>query len=236
MEWRDRGTVLSVRPHGESSAIVEVFTAEHGRHLGVVRGGGSRRMAPVLQPGADLSVAWRARLQEHIGSFVIEPVRSRAELMGDRTALAALNAVCGLLRVSLPEREAHRDLWQNTGILLDDLGTAGWQPRYLFWELDLLAELGFGLNLDRCAVTGARDGLAYISPKTGRAVSAAAAGEWADRLFPMPDILIGAGPSGLSQALRITGHFLARELAPVLGGKGLPDARERLIGMIAPDI
>lgn len=235
MEWCDQGTVLSVRSHGESSAILEVFTADHGRHLGVVRGGGSRKMAPILQPGADLSVVWRARLQEHIGSFVVEPVRSRAELMSDRPALAALNAICGLLRVSLPEREAHRGLWNNTGTLLDDLGTAGWQPRYLFWELCLLEELGFGLDLARCAVTGAREDLAYVSPKTGRAISADAAGEWAERLFPLPDILTGAGPSGLSQALRITGHFLARELAPVLGGKGLPDARGRLVGMIAPE-
>ena len=102
MEWQDQGTVLSVRPHGESSAIVEVFTAGHGRHAGVVRGGTSRRIAPILQPGAELAVVWRARLEDHIGAFTLEPLRSRAGLMSDRQALAALNSVCALLRVSLP--------------------------------------------------------------------------------------------------------------------------------------
>jgi DNA repair protein RecO (recombination protein O) len=232
MEWQDQGTLLSVRPHGETSAIVEVFTVEHGRHAGVVRGGTSRRIAPILQPGAELAVVWRARLQDHIGAFTVEPLRSRAGLMGDRQGLAALNAVCALLRVSLPEREAHGDLWRATGGLLDRLADAGWEPDYLRWELRLLEELGFGLDLGSCAVTGANDQLAYISPKTGRAVSASAAGEWADRLFAMPPILAGMGKAGLADALKITGHFLARELAPVLGGKPLPEARARLVGML----
>lgn len=232
MEWQDQGTVLSVRPHGESSAIVEVFTAGHGRHAGVVRGGTSRRIAPILQPGAELAVVWRARLEDHIGAFTLEPLRSRAGLMSDRQALAALNSVCALLRVSLPEREAHGDLWRVTGGLLDRLAEAGWQPDYLAWELRLLEELGFGLDLTSCAVTGENDRLAYISPRTGRAVSASAAGEWADRLFPMPPILAGRGRDGLADALKITGYFLARELAPVLGGKSLPEARARLMGMM----
>jgi DNA repair protein RecO (recombination protein O) len=232
IEWQDTGTLLSVRPHGESSAIVEVFTANHGRHAGVVRGGTSRRISPILQPGADLSLVWRARLEDHIGAFTVEPLRSRAGLMADRQGLAALNAVCALLRVSLAEREAHGDLWRDTASLLDRLSEPGWQPDYLFWELRLLEELGFGLDLASCAVTGATSGLAYVSPKTGRAVSRAAAGEWVDRLFPLPPVLGGDGNSGLAEGLAITGHFLLRELAPVLGNKPLPEARARLVGMI----
>lgn len=233
MEWRDEGALLSVRPHGESAAIIEVFTAAHGRHAGVVRGGASRRLAPLLQPGAQLDLTWRARLDEHIGAFTVEPLRARAEILEDRAALAGLNAVCALLRVALPEREPHPVLWRASIGLLDSLSTdAGWPLRYLRWELGLLEELGFGLDLGSCAVTGARDGLAFVSPKTGRAVSRAGAGDWADRLLPLPPCLLGQGPAtaeDLAQGLAITGHFLARELAPVLGGRGLPDARLRLV-------
>jgi DNA repair protein RecO (recombination protein O) len=234
MEWRDQGTILSVRMHGESSAIVEVFTAEHGRHAGVVRGGASRKVAPILQPGTDLAVVWRARLESHIGVFTVEPLLSRSGLMGDRRALAALNAICALLRVSLPERAPHGDLWRETGALLDRLTGADWGQHYLNWEVRLLEELGFGLDLVACAVTGSTQDLAYVSPKTGRAVSREAAGEWVDRLFPLPPILQGGGSTeGLAEGLAITGHFLGRELATTLGGRPLPEARARLVGMLA---
>ena len=236
MEWRDEGVLLSMRPHGESAAIIEVFTVAHGRHAGVVRGGASRRVAPILQPGAQLAVAWRARLDDHIGTFTVEPLRSRAGLMADRLALAGLNAVCALLRAPLPEREPHARLWTGTVALLEAMqATPDWPLAYLRWEVDLLEELGFGLDLGRCAVTGARDDLAFVSPRTGRAVSRAGAGDWADRLFPLPACLLGQGPGTAAeraQALAITGHFLARELAPVLGGKPLPEARARLIDLL----
>ncbi len=232
MEWRDEGTLLSVRMHGESSAIIEVFTAAHGRHAGVVRGGASRRMAPVLQPGTQLAVTWRARLDDHIGSYAVEPVRSRAGLMGDAVALAGLNAICAMLRVSLPEREPHPGLWRATMALLDALEAEGWARTYLEWELRLLGDLGFGLDLSRCAVTGTAEGLAYISPRTGRAVSVAGAGDWAARLLPLPPTLLGTGAmtgAQIGQGLAITGHFLARELGPVLRGGTLPEARARLV-------
>jgi len=237
MEWRDEGALLSMRPHGESSAIIDVFTAAHGRHAGVVRGGASRRMAALLQPGSQVAVAWRARLDDHLGSFVVEPVRSRAALLSDRRALAALNAVCALLRCALPEREAHPVLWPATMALLDALEAAeDWPPRYLRWESLLLEELGFGLDLTRCAVTGSREDLVFVSPKTGRAVSRAGAGDWADRLLPLPPVLLGQGPASatdLARGLAVTGHFLARELAPVLNGRPLPEARARLVEMLA---
>lgn len=232
MEWRDQGAILSVRTHGESSAIVEVFTALHGRHAGVVRGGASRRIAPLLQPGAQVDVTWRARLDDHIGTFTVEPLISRAGLLSDRRALAALNAVCALLHATLPEREAHPALYAATQDLLTRLADPqDWADRYLSWELTLLGELGYGLDLTSCAVTGATTDLAYVSPKTGRAVSRAGAGDWSDRLLPLPPILSGTGPAtpeGIAAALSVTGHFLAR-FAADHGDKPLPEARARLV-------
>lgn len=235
MEWRDTGILLSVRRHGESSAILDVFTRARGRHAGVVRGGGGRKLAPILQPGAQLDVAWRARLEEHIGSFTVEPQRSRAAAaMSGRLALAGLNAVTGLLAFCLPERESHPRLYAGTERLLDLLGQDEiWPLAYLRWELALLDEMGFGLDLSECAVTGAREGLIYVSPRTGRAVSAAGAGEWADRLLPLPPCLRGEGEASdgeVAQALGVTGHFLERHLAPELGDKPLLDARARFLG------
>ncbi|MGL5009483.1 MAG: DNA repair protein RecO, partial [Paracoccaceae bacterium] len=146
MEWRAEGLVLLVRPHGEHAAVVELLTDAHGRHAGVVRGGASRRMAPVLQPGARVDVTWRARLGEHLGAFTVEPLQSRSALMGDRLGLAGLNAVCGLLHVALAEREAHPGLYGATQMLLDAMGTMpDWPRLYLQWELGLLEALGFGL-------------------------------------------------------------------------------------------
>jgi DNA repair protein RecO (recombination protein O) len=233
MDWQDRGTILTVRPHGESSAIVELFTQAHGRHAGVVRGGSGRRLAPHLQPGTVVSAAWRARLEDHIGAFTVEPVRNRSGgLFDDRAALAALASITALLAFLLPEREPHPGLWQRSEALLDALGQDGWPLAYLRWELALLDEMGFGLDLATCALTGSRDDLAYVSPRTGRAVSRAAAGAWADRLLPLPDCLRG-GAAGLAEGLRTTGHFLERHLAPQLGDRPLPEARARLVRALA---
>lgn len=233
MEWRDQGTLLSVRKHGETSAIIEVFTPGHGRHAGVVRGGVSRKIAPILQPGAQLDVAWRARLDEHIGAFTVEPLKSRASVMSDRRALAALNAITALLAFALPEREPHPQLYEQTIAMLDLLSTSqDWPVGYLQWERALLEELGYGLDLGACAVTGDRDDLVYVSPKTGRAVSAEGAGGWADRLLPLPDELLGVVTedlAGVGDGLRTTGHFLTHGLAHALGDRPLPEARARLV-------
>jgi DNA repair protein RecO (recombination protein O) len=236
MDWRDEGILLSMRPHGETSAIIEVLTPRHGRHAGVVRGGASRKQAATLQPGTGLALAWRARLDDHIGTFTVEPLRSRAHLLSDRLALAGLLSVCALLRVALPEREPHPGLWPVTLALFDALGGPDWTQTYLRWELTLLDELGFGLDLSACAVTGATEGLAFVSPKTGRAVTKAGAGNWSDRLLPLPAGLTGAvalSPEDVRQGLHLTGHFLDRGLRPVLHEKPLPEARSRLIDLLS---
>ncbi|PZQ98025.1 MAG: DNA repair protein RecO [Cereibacter sphaeroides] len=234
MEWRDQGVLLAVRRHGESAAIIEVFTAAHGRHLGVVRGGASRKAAPILQPGAQLDLTWRARLDEHMGAFAVEPLRLRTGLMSDRIALAGLNAICTLLSQALPERDPHPALFAPTTALLDGLSGDGWAIDYLMWEKLLLEEVGFGLDLTACAVTGAREDLAYVSPRTGRAVSRAAAGPWLDRLLPLPVCLTGgpADAEGLAAGLRLTGHFLERELTETRGRQALPEARGRLVDLL----
>jgi DNA repair protein RecO (recombination protein O) len=234
MEWRDEVILLSVRRHGESSAIIEVFTEEKGRHTGVVRGGTSRKIAPILQPGAQLDVYWRARLEDHIGAFTVEPVRSRAALvMDNRLALSGLNAVTALLSFCLPEREPHPALYRRSGQLLDLLGQDNlWPLAYLQWEAALLNEMGYGLDLDACAVTGATDDLCYVSPKSGRAVSRQGAGEWAERLLPLPPVLLGQGQgpnNEIADGLETTGYFLANRMAPDLGSRPLPDARARFV-------
>ncbi|MEX0277574.1 MAG: DNA repair protein RecO [Ruegeria sp.] len=234
MDWRDHGILLTSRRHGETAAIVEVFTEGHGRHAGVVRGGASRKIAPTLQPGAQVDVHWRARLEEHLGSFQVEPLRSRAAAaFSGRLALAGLNAVVALLSFCLPEREPHPAIYKQTEQLMDLLGQDEiWPLAYLRWELALLEELGFGLDLTVCAVTGARSGLVYVSPKTGRAVSAEGAGEWADKLLPLPPCLRGEGAAPdeeIAQGLQTTGYFLEHHLAPSLGHNPLPEARARFV-------
>ena len=237
ISWQDEGAVLRVRPHGETSAIVEVFTIEHGRHVGVVRGGISRKIAPSLQPGAQIAVTWKARLDDHLGSFTVEPLRSRAvNAMSDRLALAGLNAVCGLLAVVLPEREAHGALYAQTVQLLDLLGqTEVWPLAYLRWEQALLEDLGFGMDLSACAVRGVNEDLAFVSPRSGRAVSREAAGEWADRLLLLPPVLAGKGDATtpeIIKALATTGYFVEHRLIRSLdAGRVLP-ARNRLLDAI----
>jgi DNA repair protein RecO (recombination protein O) len=226
--------LIRVRKHGESSAIIEVFTPSRGLTAGIVRGGTSRKIAPTLQPGAQLDVTWKARLEDHLGSFTVEPIRSRtAQVMQDRLALAGLNAVTGLLSFLLPDREAHAQLYARTIQLLDLLGQNDvWPLAYLQWEIALLDEMGFGMDLSACAVSGLNDDLFYVSPRTGRAVSRLAAGEWADRLLPLPHVLLGKGDADLNEivlALRTTGHFLNNHLAKSLGNLPIPEARQRLI-------
>ncbi len=234
MEWRDHGILLSMRRHGETAAIIDVFTQAHGRHSGVVRGGASRKIAPTLQPGAQLDLLWRARLEDHMGSYQVEPVRSRAAAaMTDRLSLAGLNAVTGLLAFCLPEREVHGALYELSERLLDLLGQGDvWPLAYLRWELALLEEMGFGLDLSSCAATGVTEGLVYVSPKSGRAVSRAGAGEWATRMLPLPPVLLGQGPGSdaeVAQALETTGYFVRNRLAPALGNLPVPEARARFI-------
>ena len=234
MEWTGEGILLGARPHGESAAIIEVLTRDHGLHRGIVRGGTGRKMAPVLQPGAQLQLRWRARLDDHLGTFVVEPIRARAAaIMVDADRLAALNALCALCNFALPERDPHPRLFAATEMVLDALaGSAGWFGAYLAWERLLLEETGYGLDFSACAVTGATDGLVYVSPRSGRAVTAVGAGAFADRLLPLPGLLLDEHAVGdrtqMAEGLRTTGHFLRETLAPALGNRPVPAARDRL--------
>lgn len=235
MEWTDDAIVISARPHGEAGAIVDALTREHGRHLGLVRGGASRKLKPVLQPGNTLRLVWRARLSEHLGNFTTELARARAgDLLEGRDALAGLNAFSSIASAVLPEREPHRSVFEAGEILLDAMTAEDfdhWGPLYVRWEAGLLDELGFGLDLSQCAATGATDDLRYVSPRSGRAVSGAAGAPYAERLFLLPGFLLGSqnAPSraDIVAGLKLTGYFLeARVLAP--HNRQMPAARLRL--------
>lgn len=240
LEWSDDAIVLSVRRHGESAAIVEALTREHGRHLGLVHGGASRKMKAALQPGNTLHTVWRARLNEQLGSFAIEPARMRAGTMLEhRDALAGLNAFAAVAAATLPEREPHSSVFEAGELLLDamlDDGIAHWGPLYVRWELGLLDELGFGLDLSSCASTGTTEDLIYVSPRSGRAVSRAAGAPYGDRMLKLPGFLLAsqnaATPADVLAGLDLTAHFLlARVLAP--HAKSMPDARLRLGALAA---
>lgn len=238
MDWHDEGIVLSSRPHGENGAIVELLTREHGRHLGLVRGGAGRRQKSVLQAGNTVAAHWRARLNEHLGAYTAELVKPRAGLlMDDAFALTGLSAACAVASI-LPEREAHPALFEGFSFLLDTMEDADiWPAIFVRWELGLLQDLGFGLELGQCAATGVRDDLAYVSPRSGGAVSREAGAPYADRLFRLPPFLVSSQAGvdhadDIAEGLRITGHFLERHFYAPLG-RHLPDARIRLMQRFA---
>ena len=235
MDWRDEGLLLSVRKHGESSAIIEVLTEAHGRHAGLVHGGGSARQGAVMQAGAQVSVEWRARLSDHLGTYKVEPLRTRAGIiMADRARLAGLNAMTALLLNALPEREPVGGFYAETVALADLLASEDphWPGAYARWEISLLAAMGFGLDLRTCAATGERHDLTYVSPRSGRAVSRMAGGPWAEKLLPLPGFLIGEGrltAGAVRESLRMSGYFLEHWAMPGLEQSQLPAARQRLL-------
>lgn len=241
MEWSDDAIVLSVRPHGETSAIAELLTHGHGRHLGLVRGGASRRVKPALQPGNLLHVTWRARLNDHLGNLTVELSRARAgDMLESREALIGLNAFCAVVGAAMPEREAHPQVFDAGNILLDAMqedGVGHWGALFVRFEAGLLEALGFGLDLTRCAATGKVDNLAYVSPRSGRAVSRDAGAPYKERLFQLPGFLLAtqnAAPDArdVADGLKLTGHFLLeRVLHP--HGRVMPLARSNLDGLLA---
>lgn len=232
MEWTDAGIVLSARRHGESGAVLDVLTREHGRHAGLVRGSKNRAL---LQPGNRLSLHWRARLSDHLGSFSLELAQARAgALMEAREPLTGLNAFTAVAGAALPERLAYPAIFDAAEILLDAMmeqAFAHWGPLYVRWEAGLLDVLGFGLDLTQCAATGATRDLIYVSPRSGRAVSREAGADYAARLMTLPAFLGGSADApdlaATRAGLTLTGHFLAeRVLRP--HGRDMPPARLRL--------
>jgi DNA repair protein RecO (recombination protein O) len=236
MEWSDDAVVLAARRHGETDIILETLTREHGRHLGLVHGGASRRVKSALMPGNSLSVTWRARLSEHLGNFVIELRRERAgAILESREALIGLNAFAAIAHEVLPEREPHAPAYDAAEILLDAIASSEfshWAPLYVRWEMGVLDALGFGLDLAQCAATGQSHDLCYVSPRTGRAVSSEAGEPYRGKLFELPAFLIepsdgSATGKDIEAGLRLTGYFLfERVLGP--HQRQIPLARSRL--------
>ena len=242
MDWDLPAIVLDTRPYGEGDVIATVMTAEHGAHRGLVKGGASRAQGGVWQAGNFVQARWLARLSDQLGSFRGELIHATASsVMDDPLALGMLTAVCSVTEDALPEREPHDPVFAGLIALLPRLmlGEAV-LPELIQWETVLLAELGFGLDLSICAVTGETEGLAFVSPKTGRAVTAEGAGLWSSRLLPLPPFLTGdpeagntrPGPEDWCAGLRLTGHFLTRD---VFGARHrpLPMARQMLYDRVA---
>ena len=240
MEWRDEGLVIGVRKHGETSVILELMTSERGRHLGVVPGGRSRRLRPLLQPGNEVLATWRARLDEHIGTFAVEALRMRAgQIMDSAMALHALNHLCALARL-LPERDPHPELHTDLVDMLGVLDDRQRLPdRIVRFELRLLADLGFGLDLGRCALTGSRTDLAFVSPRTGRAVSRMVGEPYRDKILALPAFLaaepekVGAEVprEDLLAGFMLTEYFLRRDIFTPRG-LGLPASRQAYLGAL----
>ncbi|WP_022722666.1 DNA repair protein RecO [Rhodopseudomonas sp. B29] len=237
MEWSDEGIILGVRRHGEAGAIVELLTREHGRHLGMVRGGASSRLRPMLQPGNSVLAVWRARLDEHLGYYQLESARMRAA-----TLLAVSHAAYGVTHLAslarlLPERDPHDDIHAMLEHILDDFDDAGVAARHLIrFELAMLTELGFGLDLSTCAATGATHELVYVSPKTGNAVSRTAGEPWRDRLLRLPAFLrddeeVACSEQDLRDGFELTGRFLLRNVLEPRG-QGHSDARAGFINAV----
>ncbi|MFS8044816.1 DNA repair protein RecO [Rhizobium sp. BR 314] len=218
MQWQDHAIILGVKRHGETSVVVEVMTRSRGRHMGMVRGGRSRSMQPVLQAGNLVEATWRARLHEHLGEFRMEPVTLRAaRLMETATAVYGVQAMAALLRL-LPERDPHPHLYDALDVILENLqNPADAGELFVRFELAVLNDLGFGLDLTECAATGGREDLAFVSPKSGRAVCRAAGMPWADKMLILPPFLttgavVAADGDSLSAAFRLTGFFLHRHV------------------------
>ena len=238
MEWTDEGIVLGVRRHGESSAIVELLTREHGRHLGLVRGGAGSRMRPLLQPGNSVTALWRARLDEHLGYYQLEGTRLRAaSLLESSHAVYGVTHLASLARL-LPERDPHADIHAMLELTLDDFEDAGAAAVHLIrFELAMLAELGFGLDLANCVATGATSELIYVSPKSGGAVSRTAGEPFRDRLLRLPAFLREDDSSNawseqdLLDGFALTGRFLLRNVLEPRG-QNHSDARAGFISAV----
>jgi len=247
MEWLDEGIILSVQPHGETAAIVSLLTEEHGRHAGLVAGGQGHKQRATLQTGSHVTVRWRARLLDHLGNFTLETITtSAAAWLHDPEILALIASAAAVTEASLPERQPMNGIYAGLSALFAIQDRALWGPSYIKWEMGLLKALGYGMDLSCCALSGATEGLAYISPRTGRAVTHEAAEPYRDKLLPLPGFLCGNpgwDDGDILHGLDLTGHFLSRHvfahpqnrrLVPQDGM--LPLARQRLAAFYAAQI
>ena len=240
MSFSDHGIILNTRPHGETHAIVSIFTQSHGRWAGLVHGGQGRTKGPLLQPGNEVKLDWKGRGEDSLGHFALEMIRARAaEVMHDRLALAGLAAACATALAVLPEREAHQPAYGAMAVFLDNLDDLDvWPALMARWELGLLAELGFGLTLDRCAATGGREDLVYVSPKSACAVSRDAGEPYKDKLLPLPGFLRGEGGdvslADALEGLHTTGYFVETRILH-LSNQTLPEARTRIVEMLTAE-
>lgn len=232
MEWTNDAIVLSTRPHGETAAVATLMTRDHGRHAGLVQGGRSPRQRGVLQPGSQVVARWRGRLAEHLGTFTLELERGfAAALLDEPLRLAGLSSACAVTEIALPEREPHPAIYEGLAALLVTFESPAWAEAYVRWELGVLEEMGYGLDLSHCAATGNNDNLAYVSPRSGRAVSLSAGEDYRDRLLRLPGFLAGRGGGGereVMEGLTLTGHFLDRHVF-THAKAGPPAARERFV-------
>jgi DNA repair protein RecO (recombination protein O) len=234
MQWEDEAILLSARRHGEGALVLQVFAAEHGRHGGLVRGGASRKNKSTFQVGNLLAVTWRARLADQLGSFNAELIAPNAALVMDQAPrLAALLSACALVEQALPDRDPHPDLYNLLCQLIDTLTTSGvWAEDYVRFELALLADLGFGLDLSS---DGPDADLVYVSPRTGRAVTRETAKGYEDKCLPLPSFLVGHGPAEVDDirvGLRLTGYFLERHLFAALH-RPVPEPRQALVDRLS---
>ncbi len=236
MEWTDEAIVLSARRHGETSAIITLMTRTRGIHAGLARGGAGKRCRGLYQPGNMVSAYWRGRLAEHLGTVSCEMIATTAaSLLDDPLKLAALSAACAVCEQALPERQPHGPVFNGLAALIAALGNGSnggdWPSAYVKWELGLLAELGFGLELGSCAATGVAENLAYVSPRSGRAVSEEAAQPYRERLLALPAFLLSRGVAGdhreVAAGLKLTGYFLEKCVFSNYS-RSLPPARLRL--------
>lgn len=213
VSWEDQGIIIAVRPFGEYDAIATLLAEGQGRHAGIVKGGAGKTARSLLQPGNLAKAWWRARLDEQLGTFTLEPLRSfAAAAMESVAALSGLASLCAMIEVTLPEREPHAPVFRHTLYLLEHLGAPGWETEYVLWELALLRDMGYGLDLSVCAATGTTEDLIYVSPRTGRAVSRTAGLPYGPRLFSLPAFLRdktaqAKGPDEIAQGLALTEHF-----------------------------
>ena len=242
-EWTDEGLILSVRPHGERNAVISLLTVKNGRHSGLVHAYDASSKRGTVQIGNLVQARWRARLTEQLGTYQLELIKNpSAVFLDDAVKLAGLSACCAILEVSLPERDVNLSVWQATTALIDIIGLAehleDWLGFYIKWEMNLLDQLGFGLNLHTCAISGLTDALIYISPRSGRAVHRDYAGEYADRLLRLPSFLQSEKATApvsnraLMDGLTLTGHFVSQRVFSLIY-KDLPHARLRLANLVA---